>query len=176
MTCLFRGFNLVRNFFFPFAIRRAFGNQNEVSVTFFRSLFSCLRFLSAALSSLFVVPTLNAAPPGSTSPTYYYSAHSGGYNVAQTGPTPDIVAQAAVSYHNSQGGSQVENLQTCSVYAPLPGYASYLCYGDSCQYPGACTFGNQVEVWARCSPQSGADWDGTEFYCPPEPDCDGAAH
>jgi len=166
VACFFRGFN--------FDSRSPFDDHKHENAFFPPVVFTC-RFLFAALLSLIVVPTLNAAPPGSTPPTYYYSAQSVGYNVAQTGPTPDIVAQAAVSYYNSQGGWQIKNLQACSVYAPLPGWASYLCYGDTCRSPGDCTFGNQVEVWAHCSPQRGAEWDGTEFYCPPTPECDGPA-
>lgn len=120
---------------------------------------------------VFAVPTLNAAPPGSTPPTYYWSEGTG-FRVVQTGPTPDIVAQAVVSYYNSQTSWQLENLQPCVVSAPLGGY---LCYGDSCMTPGNCTFGVLVQVYPRCGPQSGSQqgvqWDGTEFYCPPEPDC-----
>lgn len=168
MSLFFSGFEFGCNFFTPSESRLP--NDHKQGKVNLSRLFTC-RFLSAALLSLIVVPTLNAAPPGSTPPTYYYS---GSYYVTQTGPTPDIVAQAAVSEFNSRGGGQIVNLQACSTIYVLQ-IGGYVCYGDYCRTPGDCTFGNQAVVYARCGPQSGpqeaAQWDGIEFYCPPEPDC-----
>lgn len=173
MSLFFSGFEFGGDFFTPSESRSPFNDHKQEKVNLSR-LFTC-RFLSAALLSLFVVPTLNAAPPGSTPPTYYWSEYSGNYRVAQTGPTPDVVAQAAASYHNAQGGTGIRNLQPCSLQGPPQ--SPYLCYGDLCRgdLTNTCTFGNQVAVWPRCSPGSQGGWDGTEFYCLPEPECDGPA-
>ena len=137
--------------------------------------FTC-QFLSVILPSLFVLLTLNTTLASASPPTHYF-ADPRIFYPGPFGETPDLAAQAAVNRWNSfyAGSSRMENLRTCSVYTPMPGYASYLCPYDWCTtYPTGttCTYSpSGIEVWPRCGPSYGAPWNGTEFYCPPEPEC-----
>jgi len=138
------------------------------------------RFLSAHHLLLFVLLTLNTTSLHASPPTHYF-ADPRIFYPGLIGETPDLAAQAAANHWNSfyAGSSRMENLRTCSVYTPMPGYASYMCPYDWCTTTSSgttCTFNQYgIEVWPRCGSSSGAAWNGAEFHCPPDPECDGPA-
>ena len=118
----------------------------------------------------------------SATPPTHYNAYSPGTSYVFMGHTPDDAVQAAVIYRNTEPGRISyfwENLRMCSVYIASPGDVHYRCPVEDCwtyYLTGAKVCANNiVVVRPGCGAQYGASWNGTEFYCPPEPDCDGPA-
>ncbi len=132
------------------------------------------QLLTAVVFSFFGVTTLcNAA---SASPPTHYVADPPNTWYLFMGDTPVAAAQAAISWWNSlESIRKWENLGMCSV-SISPGDVHYSCPFDQCDYyPSGTICGqNNIVVWPVCG-NVGAAWNGTEFYCPPEPDCDGPA-
>lgn len=183
MACFFRGFNFVRNFYIPPVIRAEFGSQNEVKI-YLPRIFVGNEFgrnisapLSAVLLTFFAILTLYAAPAGSTLPTHY-SATQPNNTRSFADNTPVTAAQAAASWWNSFNSINKRAIQgSCSIYSTTTGDTYYNCPFDDCTYyPTETICGtNVMVVRPMCGPQHGANWDGSEFYCPPEPGCDAPA-
>lgn len=141
-----------------------------------RFLFAHLLLLVVALT--FTTATVNASPPT------HYMNDGGilGYTVFDY--TPDAVAQTTVSNKNAAiAASGVttarwENLKTCRLDVSVPGVVWFLCAYDICHYPpGSPSYCDpyKLAVYPLCSNGGVAAWNGTELYCPPEPDCGGPA-
>lgn len=157
MACYFRGFHFVRNFFILSVIRRAFGNQKEEKIY--------LPWLFVVFAAL----TLNAVPSGASPPTHYVSV----FRVSEYsyGLSPDVAAQGYVVLYNSVAeGGRAEITGSCRV-VPVTG-GGYMCPFSKWGPLGDFWGNADIAVYTRCGPQAAAEWNGSEFYCPPEPDCD----
>lgn len=132
--------------------------------------------LLSFLGAITFCNVVNASPPT------HYNAYPPDTWYVFMGHTPDDAVDAAVIYRNTQPGRTSyfwENLRMCSLSVSL-GDVHYNCPVEECwNYPhpdGIRTCANDiVVVRAMCGTQYGASWNGTELYCPPEPDCDGPA-
>lgn len=125
------------------------------------------RFLFALLLSVFAPLAVSTAPAHASPPTHYGAQFQFG-SPNFTGLTPDLVAQDYVAYFNSIAEGSAAITGSCRLDAPAGYTCPYRIFGPRGEVYGD----SEIPVATRCGPQYSATWDGAEFYCPPEPDCD----
>lgn len=159
MVGFFSDFKLVRNFFSPYL----------------RSLDIEKIDLSRILFVIFTVLTFNTDPAGASPPTHYVSGTNGFSPYTFTGLSPEIAAQEYIAYVNSrlEMGRRLVATGSCHVFIYGSELGLYICpYRYTYPQGQGQDTDYSLDVYTRCGPQAQALWNGSEFYCPPTPECD----
>lgn len=170
MASFFGGFQFSRNFFSHSGWRASFRKLRVGKISLPRIFGGQL--LSAVFLTFLGAFTFSNAACASP-PTHYVSGTNGFSPYNFTGLSPEIAAQEYIAYVNSrlEMGQRLVATGSCHVVVYGSELGLYICpYRYT--YPQGQYTDYSLDVYTRCGPQAQALWNGSEFYCPPTPECD----